>query len=429
MRRLKLIAGLIVLAGALTAGPKVVAVDVDHPIHSITAETIQHAIEEASRQKAGILLMRLNTPGGALEATRHIVEKMIASPVPVAAYVTPSGGRAASAGFFLLEASDVAAMAPATNTGAASPVMLGQEMDKTMRQKVENDAAAWIRSLAAKHGRNGELAQKAVYEAVAFTEKEALDSRLIEIIAKDDQDLMSQLDGRVVTRTDGTKVTLHTRGAEITDYQMTLRERFMSPLGDPNLAFVLLMLGALGLYIEFTHPGLILPGTAGAILVLLGLSGLSMLPINWVGAGLLILALALFVMEGFIASHGILGIGGTVAMVMGAMMLVEGPAELRIHLSTALAVALPFAGITMFLMTLVVKARSRKSVTGVSGMIGSLGVALDEMTPEGKVFVDGAYWNAVSSAPVKQGARVRVTAVDGLTLSVEPVSAQPGGKS
>lgn len=419
--------GLLLLLAAGSSFPKVIAVRIDHVVHPITVEVLSHALDQARRENADLLLIRLNTPGGLLEATREAVEKIVASPIPVVTYVTPSGGRAASAGFFLLQAGDVAAMAPGTNTGAASPILLGQQMDPVMRRKAENDTAAALRTLVQKRGRNSELAEKAVMEAKAFTEREALENKLIEIIAKDEDDLLRQLNGREITTFSGArrKLTLAAAG-EIIEYEKTLRERIISSISDPNIAFILLILGALGVYVEFSTPGLIIPGVAGGILVLLGLSALSVLPINWIGAALILLALALFVLEAKFASHGILGVGGAVAMVLGAVLLVEGPPELRIRWSTAFAVALPFAGITVFLVSLVVRARASKVITGTEGMIGEVGVARTPLAPGGKVFVHGEYWDAICSAPLDDGAPVRVTAVEGLTLRVEPAASHPG---
>ena len=408
--------------------PRIIAISIDGVIHPVTAEIIGRTLEQARRENAELVLVRLNTPGGFLDATRQAVEKIVASAVPVATFVTPSGGRAASAGFFILGAGDIAAMAPGTNTGAAAPVLLGQEMDPVMRQKVQNDAAASIRSMAAKRGRNSALAEKAVLESKSFTDKEALDNKLIDLIAADEADLIRQLDGREVTRFDGRKQTLHLAGATLVEYEKSIREKIMSAVADPNLALVLLVLGALGIYIEFSSPGLILPGVAGAIMALVGLAGLSLLPINWLGAGLLVLALALFVLEAKIASHGILGAGGAVEMVLGALMLVDSPLpELRIRLSTAVGLALPFAIITTFLVSLVIRARASKVITGSAGMVGALGVAHTPLRPKGKVFVHGEYWDAVATAPVEAGAQVRVTGIQGLTLKVEPASADLGG--
>lgn len=409
------------LALAPAQAARVVAVPVDGVVHPVTLEIISHAIDQARQQDASLLLIRLNTPGGMMEATRQIVERLVASPVPIVTYVAPSGGRAASAGFFVLEAGDVAAMAPGTNTGAASPVLLmGGQMDAVMRRKVENDAAASIRSLVLKRGRNAELAEKTVLESRSFTDGEALTNRLVELIARDQEDLLRQLDGREITRFDGRKQTLRLTGANLVEYRLTMRESMMSAVADPNIAFILLVLGALGLYIEFSHPGLIAPGVAGSILVLVGLSALSVLPINFSGVALLVLALALFVLEAKFASHGILGGGGAVAMVLGALLLVEGPPELRIRFSTALAVTLPFAAITMFLLSLVMRARASKVITGAAGMLGEVCVARTPLGPTGKVFVRGEFWDAEANRPVPEGASVRIVAVDGLKLKVEP---------
>jgi membrane-bound serine protease (ClpP class) len=366
--------------------------------------------------------LRVNTPGGLLDATREITSKMLASQVPVIVYVTPSGGRAASAGFFLLQAGDIAAMAPGTNTGAASPVLMGEQMDPVMRSKVENDASAWLRSIELKRGRNGELAEKTIREAKAFTEKEALDNHLIDLIATSQKNLFEQLDGREITRFDGRKEVLHTAAAEVADYRLTARERIIYSVADPNIAFIMLVLGALGIYVEFSAPGLIFPGVAGGILALLGLSGLAVLPINWIGAALLILGVSLFVLEAKFASHGILGVGGTLAMLLGSLLLVNGPPELRIHLATALSVTLPFALITMFLVSLVVRARANKAVMEDGGLLNEIGLAWTALAPNGKVFVHGEYWDALSSAPVDAGGKVRVVSVDGMKLRVEPAS-------
>ncbi|MGD1092272.1 MAG: nodulation protein NfeD [Bryobacteraceae bacterium] len=425
VRILALCFGMVAVTRLQAAPPKVIAVDIDGIIAPVTVEIIGHVIDEANSENAAAILMRLNTPGGLLDSSREITSKIVISRVPVIAYVTPSGGRAASAGFFLLQAADVAAMAPGTNTGAASPVILGQQMDPVMRSKVENDTSAWLRSMVTARGRNAELAEKTVREAKAFTEKEALDDHLIDLISPDEHHLMDDLDGREIKRFDGRTETLHTRDAEIVDYRPTARERIIESISDPNVGFILLILGALGIYVEFSAPGLIFPGVAGGILVLLGLSSLSVLPINWIGAALLILGAALFVLEAKFASHGILGTGGTVAMILGALLLVNGPPEVRIHLSTALAVSIPFALITMFLVTLVVRARANKVVMADGGMVDLIGEARTALEPSGKVFVHGEYWDAVSTAPVPSGGEVRVIGVDGMTLRVEPVFRRP----
>jgi len=413
--RIALLLGLAMCANA----QRVIAVNVDGIIHPVTVEIIGHAIDQASRENAAAVLLRLNTPGGLVDASREIASKIEASRVPVIAYVTPSGGRAASAGFFLLQASDVAAMAPGTNTGASSPVLLNEQMDPVMRHKIENDLSAWLRSTVLKRGRNVELAETTVREAKAFTEKEALDNHLIDRIAPDERALLAGLNGVAVKRFSGSEEVLHTGDAEVVDYQPTWRERIVASIADPNIGFILLVMGALGVYVEFSAPGLIFPGIAGGILLLLGLSSLSVLPINWVGAALLLLGVSLFVLEAKFASHGILGIGGTVAMVLGAMLLVNGPPEMRIHLMTALSVSVPFALITMFLVTLVIRARANKAVMGPNTLVDQIAEARTALTPSGTVFLQGEYWNAESDVPVEKGVQVRVVSVEGMKLHVK----------
>ncbi len=416
------------LCHAPAAVSKVVAVDVNGVVHPITVDIITHALAQAQREGAELVLVRLNTPGGLFEATRQIIEKLLASPVPVVTFVTPSGGRAASAGFFILQAGDVAAMASGTNTGAASPVLLAGEMDKVMRDKVQSDAAAFVRSIVAKRGRNASLAEKAVLEARSFTDREALENQLIDLAVRDQADLLAQLHGREITRFDGRKVKLALEQPAVLEYERSLRERILAAIADPNIALALLVLGALGVYVEFSSPGLIAPGVIGSIMVLLGLSALSVLPINWVGVALLLLALVLFILEAKFTSHGILGAGGAVAMVLGALLLVESPVpEMRIRLPVAVSLALPFALITSFLVTLVVRARAHKVATGAAGMVDEVGVAYTRLAPSGKVFVHGEFWDAVSTQPVEAGAPVKVLEVRGLTLKVEPAEQREGG--
>ena len=411
------------LAGLVSAKSRVIAVSIDKVIHPITVEILTHAIDQARRERADLLLIRLNTPGGMLEATRQAIEKIVACPVPVVTFVMPSGGRAASAGFFLLESGDIAAMADGTNAGAASAVLLsGQQMDPVLRKKVDSDAAALLRGLASKRGRNADLAEKAVFEARSFSYSEALQNKLIDLVASDEQQLLAQLDGRAIVRFDGRHETLRLSRAQIVDYSPAIREQIFSSISDPNIAFILLILGALGMYVEYLSPGLIFPGVAGGILLLLGLSALSVLPINWTGAALLLLALAFFVLEAKFASHGILGTGGAIAMILGSLLLINGPPEMRIRLSTALTVALPFAAITLFLVSLVVRARAQKVMTGVGAMQNTIGVAVTPLSPTGQILVRGEYWKAVSTTPIAPGTSVRVIGMLGLTLKLEPTS-------
>jgi membrane-bound serine protease (ClpP class) len=423
MRGIGLFAAALALAMPAQEGaPKAVAVDIDGMIHPVTVEIVNSAIARAEAVGAGVLILRLNTPGGLMDAMRETIEKIAASRVPVVAYVAPSGGRAASAGFFILEAADVAAMAPGTNTGAAHPVQMTGEMDSVMKEKVENDAAAYMRSICAKRGRNAELAETAVRQSKSFSDREALDGRLVDLVAPNEAALLQALDGRTVTRFDGRTETLHTAGAAVEVYERSARQKLISAIADPNIAFILLIVGALLIYVEFSSPGMVAPGVVGAILLLLGLSAISVLPINWLGAALLFLAFVLFALEAKFASHGVLGAGAAVAMVLGAVMLINSPyPEMRIHLSTALAVAVPFSLITMLLVSLVVRARRAKVETGSEGMIGETGSALTALEPVGKVFVHGEYWDAVATQPVSAGARVRVTGMERLKLTVEPV--------
>jgi len=408
--------------------PKVVEVDVDGMIHPVTTEIVASALDRARRENASLVILRLNTPGGLMDAMRETIAKIVASPVPVVTYVAPSGGRSASAGFFILQAGDIAAMAPGTNTGAAHPVALGGQMDAVEKQKIENDAAAYMRSICTKRGRNSTLAESAVRDSKSFTEKEALDQHLIDLVAPNEQDLLRAIDGREITRFNGSQQTLHTAGTTIEVYERSLRQKIIAAIADPNIALILLVLGALGIYAEFSSPGLVAPGVIGAILLLLGLSALSVLPINWLGATLMIVAISLFVLEAKYPSHGILGIGGAIAMVLGAVMLVNGPIpEMRIRWATAIGLAAPFSLITMMLVTLAVRARLSKVETGSEGMIGITGSAVTELKPEGKVFVRGEYWNAVAPRPVAAGTEVKVTAVEKLKLTVEPVTEQRGG--
>ena len=422
MRKSAVLAAVFALAAqTLSAAGKVVAVDLDGMVHPVTAEIVASAIARAKQENAALLIVRLNTPGGLMDAMRQTIEEMVSSPVPVVTYVAPSGGRAASAGFFILEAGDVAAMAPGTNTGAAHPVAFGGQMDAVMSQKVENDAAAYLRSICTKRGRNSALAETAVRESKSFTDREALDQHLIDLVAPNEAALLAALDGRTVTRFDGSSTTLRTAGAAIEVYQPSLREKIIAAIADPNIALILLVVGALCIYVEFTSPGLIAPGVVGAILVLLGLSAISVLPINWLGATLLVLAFTLFALEAKFTSHGVLAAGGAAAMILGAVLLINSPfPEMRIHWSTAVALALPFSLITALLVSLALRARRAKVETGAAGMIGELGAAVTELAPAGKVFVHGEYWDAVSLRPAAAGASIRVTSVDKLKLTVEP---------
>jgi len=428
------IAAVMPLAGAApspSAAPspiKAVFANVDGMVHPVTTEIVSSAIDMAKRDGASVIVLRLNTPGGLMDAMRDTIQLIFASPIPVVTYVAPSGGRSASAGFFILEAGDVAAMAPGTNTGAAHPVAEGGQMDAVMKEKVENDAAAYMRSISTKRGRDAALAETAVLQSKSFTDAEALKQHLVDLIEPNDRALLNDIDGRTVKRFDGSETTLHTSGAVIENYERSWRQRLVSAIADPNIALILLVVGALCIYIEFTSPGMIAPGVVGAICVLLALSALSVLPINWMGAGLIFVAFTLFALEAKFTSHGVLAAGGAVALVLGAVTLIDSPLpEMRIHWPTAIGVTLPFAAITAFLLSIAVRARRLKVATGAEGMIGKEGAAITELAPEGKVFVNGEYWDAVSLQPAEAGARVIVTAIDKLKLTVAPVLERSGG--
>jgi membrane-bound serine protease (ClpP class) len=407
---------------ALSASADVLKVVVNDAIHPITAEYIDRALQSAAANHDQAVLIEINTPGGLVESTRDIIEKIIASPVPVIIYVTPSGSRAASAGFFILESADVAAMAPGTNTGAAHPVILGGKMDEVMKQKMENDAAALMRSVVAKRGRNVELAESAVRESKSFTEQEALDKKLIEYIAPNEQDLFRQMNGKSLKRFNGAAVTLNLADQPIIDYRMTLKQRILSYIMDPNVAFILLAIGALALYAEFNHPGAVIPGTVGIVFILLAAFALNLLPTRFAALVLIAGAFVLFALEAKFISHGVLTIGGITLLVIGGLLLVDGPVpEMRVRLVTALAVSVPLGAITAFLMTIAVRARRNKITTGEQGLIGEVGITQTALAPAGKIFVHGELWDAISPTPIPAGERVVVRQVEGLTLQVEPI--------
>ncbi len=426
MRRLFLL--LITACLALPAAAQIVRLKVDDTIQPVTAEYISRGIDYAAERHATAVLIELHTPGGLVTSTREIISKILSSPVPVIIYVFPSAANAASAGFFILEAADIAAMAPGTNTGSAHPVALAfgvseSKQDDTMKMKVENDLAAFIRSYVSKRGRNVSVAETAVRESKAFTDQEALNLKLIDVVAKDEQDLMSQLNGRTVHRFDGSSVVLHTAGQPIVDYDRSLKEQILDFIVDPNIAFLILAIGIISLYVEFNHPGAIIPGVVGVVFILLAIFALNLLPVRFAAVTLILASFAFFVLEAKFATHGILGIGGMVLLTLGGLLLVDGPIpEMRVKLVTAISVAIPFGIITMFLMTIALRARRNKVMTGAQGMIGQTGVTRSPLSPAGQVTIVGEIWNAYSSTPVPTGEPVVVRGIDGLTLLVEPVN-------
>jgi len=410
---------------------KVIQLSIDGEIEPILAEYIVGGIEQAARDHADLVLITINTPGGLDSSMREIIQAILTSPVPVVTYVWPTGSRAASAGFFILLSADVAAMSPGTDTGAASPVFIfgGQtvQVDETMHKKVVNEATAYLRSYVDKRGRNPDLAATAVTDAKAFSEKEALDGKLVDVEAASRDDLLAKLDGRTITRFDGSTMHLALSHPVIVAHEMTEREKFLTRIVQPDVFFILLIIGVLGLYAEFTHPGLFAPGVIGGIAMLLALFAMFHLPVNFAGLLLILLALILFVLEAKFPTHGVLGVGGVVSMVLGALMLIRSPITgMGVRLATALAVVIPFAIIVIILARLVLRSRAWKLSTGKEELVGELGEVKAPVGSPGNfgmVFVHGELWRASASdgQPIPAGAQVRVKKVKGLTLEVEPV--------
>lgn len=416
---------------SLICSAEVVKIVVDDTINPISAEYIGRGIQEAERTHADALLIEINTPGGLSTSTRDIVHEILASHVPVIIYVTPPGSYAASAGFYILEAADVAAMAPGTNTGAAHPVRGdGQTMDPVMKEKVENDAAALLRSYSGKRGRNVEVAESAVRQSKSFSADEALSNHLIDYIAKDEQDLFKQIDAKEITLFDGSKQQLHLSGKPIRMFDLTVREKVLSWLMDPNFAAILFSIGMLALWAEFSNPGMVLPGVVGFVFILLALFAMHLLPTNYAALILILAAFLLFGLEAKFQTHGVLTIGGVALMVLGLLLLVDGPIpQLRVKWITALAISLPFGLITVFLMSIAIKARRNKVTTGEQGLIGEIAVVQAPLTPSGKVFVHGELWDAIAPSTVEVGRNVVVRSVQDLTLHVEPATTIDQGRS
>ncbi|MGA8216799.1 MAG: nodulation protein NfeD [Candidatus Sulfotelmatobacter sp.] len=407
---------------------EVLKIVVNDTIQPITEEYIARAIDEAQRRNDQAVLIEINTPGGLVESTRHIIEKITTSQVPVIVYVSPTGSRAGSAGIFILEAADVAAMAPGTNAGAAHPVLLfgptQVKPDDEMKQKIENDAAALMRSVVSRRGRNVELAESAVRESKSFTDQEALAQHLIDFIASGEDDLFRQIDSKSFKRFNGQEVTAKLSGQPIAPFGMTLKERILGYLMDPNIAFILLAIGALALYAEFNHPGAVIPGTVGVVFILIAAFALNLLPTRFAALGLILAAFGLFAAEAKFATHGVLTLGGITLLTLGGLLLVDSPIpEMRVHLLTALAVSIPLGLITAFLMSIALKARRNKMVSGAQGLIGETGIAQTALSPRGKIFVHGELWDAVSSSDLLAGQSVIVRRIDGLLLQVEPLAA------
>jgi len=395
---------------------------VDAVIGPISARVITGAIEEAQTDGAQALVIELNTPGGLDESMREIIKRILASEVPVIIYISPSGSRAASAGVFMTISAHVAAMAPGTNIGAAHPVNIGGEMDSVMSEKIANDAAAYIKTLANKRGRNAEWAQEAVYKSVSITEYEALEKNVIDIVATDIRDLLDKCEGRAVELPD-TSVILATKGAQLKRIEISFANRILEVISNPNIAYILMTIGMMGLYFEFANPGAIIPGVVGAICLLLAFFAFSTLPINYAGLLLILLGLILFIAELKVVSHGVLTIGAIVSLFFGSIMLIETDVPyMDISLSVIIPMVAAIAAFFIFAIWLALRAQGRKVATGVEGMVGEVGTASTDIAAGGTVHIHGEYWNAQSEKPITKGDRIRVVGIEGLVLKVEKLS-------
>ena len=411
-------------AFAQPGNPLVIKLTLHDTIQPITAEYLKRGLDDAAARHAEAVLISLGTPGGLLDSTRQMVGDIEASPVPVILFVEPSGSRAGSAGFFLLESADVAAMAPGTNAGAAHPILEGTTMDPVLKQKVENDAAAFLRSYVTVRGRDATDAEDAVRNSKSFSEAEALKLHLIDVVAPNDAALLAQLDGRVIKRFNGSAEKLHLAHATIEPVPPSTRERLLTRLTSPDLDVLLLLCGGLLIYLEFNVPGTIVPGALGTLMVLLAIFGLNLLPVQHTSVLLLFAAIALMILEAKFASHGVLATAGVLCLVFGLATLVNGPTpEMRVHWSVAIGAGTGFGIITVGIAYIAVRARRSKRLTGPQAMIGNIAVAMTPLAPNGQVEVRGEIWSATLPAgaePVAAGAHVTVRSVDGLTLTVAP---------
>lgn len=428
--RKRLVAGLLLLVGllafysapaAITQPRPVTVVRVEGVIAPNTSEFLLYALKEANKSNSQGLVIELDTPGGLDLAMRSIVKEFLASPIPIIVYVSPSGARAASAGVFLTIAAHIAAMAPGTNIGAAHPVSIGGQMDKEMAKKVTNDAAAYIRALAEKRGRNPQWAEDSVRRSVSVTEKEALRLRIIDLVSEKLEDLLHGIDGREVVTLTG-KVILRTKGAPIQRIEMSFRDKVLKIISDPTIAYILLILGFYGLLYELASPGAILPGVLGAIFLILAFFAFQSLPINYAGLLLILLALILFILDIKAQSHGVLTIGGIISMILGSLMLIESPAPFfQISLVTIISTAMATAAFFFFVVAAGLKAQRRRPTTGREGLLGEKGIARSRLAPEGQIFVRGEIWSAISEEVVEPGEKVVVDGVSGLKLKVKRV--------
>jgi membrane-bound serine protease (ClpP class) len=421
-------AALLPIAGPASAAAPVSLIELDSAITPVTVRLLANAIDRAQAEGAQALIVQLNTPGGLERSMRSMVQSILGSPIPVIVYVAPAGARAASAGVFITMAAHVAAMAPATNIGAAHPVAIGGGTgDKEMIKKIENDAAAFARTIATERGRNAEWAEKAVRASVSATEREAVKLKIVDLVAESVPDLLTRIEGRTVKTTRG-QVTLATKDAPVKVIEVRFRDRFLALISDPNIAYLLMMAGMLGIFFELSNPGAILPGVMGGICLILAFYAFQSLPVNWAGLLLLVFGVALLIAEIKVVSHGVLAIGGVIAMLIGSLMLYDSPETTGIRLSWY--VVIPTVGTTaalvFFAVSMGIRALYRPSVTGESAMVGRLGVARSALAPEGQVLIDGELWRAVSQdGTVAAGEAVRVAAIDGLTLKVTKSAQRP----
>jgi membrane-bound serine protease (ClpP class) len=400
------------------AAPQVSLLKVDGAINPAVADYLLRNLKESATRGDPLLLVEMDTPGGLDSSMREIVKGILASPVPVAVYVSPSGARAASAGAVIALSAHICAMAPGTNMGAAHPVAIGEQPDKVMAEKLLNDAEAYVEGIAGKRGRNIEIAKKMVRESLSIPAEKALAEHVIDFVASDRRDLINKLEGRQITVA-GRETVLRLRGAEIVPHDMGTRERILDLIGDPNVAYVLMMIGMMGIFFELSNPGVILPGVIGGISLILALFAFQTLPVNYAGVLLIILAIILFIAEIKIISHGMLTVGGVIAMILGSLMLFESPEPyLRLSWSVILPTVLMTTIFFVFAVTKVVKAHKRKPVTGGEGLTGEEGRADTDIIPEGKVFVRGEYWDAESAVPILKGDKIVVASVEGMRLKV-----------
>ncbi|MGC9140813.1 MAG: NfeD family protein [Caldimicrobium sp.] len=399
---------------------KIYTIKVDSAITPVTANFIIYAIHFVEEKKGKALIVQLDTPGGLVDSTREIVKEFLQSSIPIIVYVSPQGARAASAGVFIVLASHLAAMAPSTHLGAAHPVELTGKADSKMLEKIANDLASWAKSLAESKGRNPEFAELAVKKSKTLTEKEALSLRVVEIIAKDLEDLIQKAQGRKIKIKDQ-EITLELKGFPVEEIKEDLKTRFFKILANPNLVYFLLMLGLLGLYFELSHPGAIFPGVFGAICLILAFLGLSIIPMNYAGLALIFLAGLLFFLETQVSSHGLLTLGGIISLLLGSLLLFgNNPPSLKISLPFLISVVLTFATLFGGITYLAVKTLKKKPVSGKEGLIGKKGKALTNITKEGgKIFVEGEIWQAVSEEEIPEGSQVKIVEKEGFILKVK----------